>query len=702
LDASPYLVSKMDWNAHKLYRYDGASKRWIRFVDEPMTADIVWQIQSELAPHQSPFVLILYADKTKLSSFGTAKGYPVIARCGNLPADIRNGDGPGGGRVVGWLPIVKEEAGERHKTGHVDFKRAVWHEAFRKILEPLRQRSHTGEWFICADEKERCLCPFIAILSADYEEQCFMSLIRGGKGLFPCPVCLVPKTQLSKYDMQWPKRTGEEAQRLLQEALAQRTLHEREAILQGWSLRPIQNAFLELAHSDPYKALSFDRLHAFHSGLFGHHLWPEFKKHVEKISHDAVKQIDVQYNNMPCWPGLTHFDEVMGLSFTDGGKYQNIANNLLFASHNVLTEEASPMGYMLLCAIRPFLELDAYIGLPLHTEWTLEDGEYTQMWFGAKLEEYKEFTANDEDSKNWEFPKAHTWQHVFDDIRAKGVSRNMDTKPNEKLHGPFKEAYRLCTNRRDVSPQLLAIDHKFYVAGHIQDLVNHYDAKHKAQSDNPQKAKAEPIGGVHFDLGAQRPATTIRALMAEHAGDIAFSNFPRRLGTFLTNAYMANNIPLPYGHAIKFTPESEVIEYRSLRVSYESMADWRKSTDLLRCNPQFHGHARYDSVLVRAEPDFIGRLLCIFTCNVGSTKQPIALILPYDRPSGSMSKKDADLGFYRVRERPRQQAEFISLHSLLRGVLLVPDFAKDGDFLVHDLLDSDIFLRMKSMMSSLQ
>jgi len=50
--------------------------------------------------------IILYADKTKLSSFGTAMGYPVIARIGNLPVDIQNGKGLGGGELVGWLPLV--------------------------------------------------------------------------------------------------------------------------------------------------------------------------------------------------------------------------------------------------------------------------------------------------------------------------------------------------------------------------------------------------------------------------------------------------------------------------------------------------------------------------------------------------------------------------------------------------------------------
>lgn len=49
---------------------------------------------------------ILYADKTKLSSFGTAMGYPVYARIGNVNVSIRNTNGIGGGELVGWLPIV--------------------------------------------------------------------------------------------------------------------------------------------------------------------------------------------------------------------------------------------------------------------------------------------------------------------------------------------------------------------------------------------------------------------------------------------------------------------------------------------------------------------------------------------------------------------------------------------------------------------
>ena len=64
-------------------------------------------VQSELPdPEGKPLGFILYADQTKLSSFGSQKGYPIVARCANLPSEIRNGKGLGGGRVVGLLPIV--------------------------------------------------------------------------------------------------------------------------------------------------------------------------------------------------------------------------------------------------------------------------------------------------------------------------------------------------------------------------------------------------------------------------------------------------------------------------------------------------------------------------------------------------------------------------------------------------------------------
>lgn len=38
-------------------------------------------------------------------------------------------------------------------------------------------------------------------------------------------------------------------------------------------------------------------------------------------------------------------------------------------------------------------------------------------------------------NKNLNFPKKHMITHIFDNILAKGVTHNYNTKPNEKMHG---------------------------------------------------------------------------------------------------------------------------------------------------------------------------------------------------------------------------------------------------------------------------
>lgn len=67
-------------------------------------------------------------------------------------------------------------------------------------------------------------------------------------------------------------------------------------------------------------------------------------------------------------------------------------------------------------------------------------------------------TQDDEDNatefKSWKFPKMHMHMHMCNDIRAKGVTRNYNTKPNEQMHGPLRHAYKLQTNFKNVAPQV--------------------------------------------------------------------------------------------------------------------------------------------------------------------------------------------------------------------------------------------------------
>ena len=61
-----------------------------------------------------------------------------------------------------------------------------------------------------------------------------------------------------------------------------------------------------------------------------------------------------------------------------------------------------------------------------------------------------------------------------------------------------------------------------------------------------------------------------------------------------------------------------------------------------------------------------------------------------------MKHKDKDLGLYRLQLQAKWY-EIIPLESIVRGAFLVPDSDNPEEYLVVDTIDSDMFLRMKSL-----
>ncbi|THH17156.1 hypothetical protein EUX98_g9183 [Antrodiella citrinella] len=566
----PLLAPHFVWDACRLSKFNGDI--FERFYDEPWTADNWWKAQSNLPPGAKPLCFILYADKTKLSSFGTEQGYPVIARCANLPVGIHNGRGVGGGRVVGWLPIVKEDEKEKKKPTWINFKRVVWHKSFAKLLDSIKTYSKTGYWFECGDGINRHLFPLVLILSADYEEQCVMALIRGIGGKCPCPICLVPKENLLDITLTYPLRSTETMKGTYEKAHSERLAAEREAILKEKGLRDVENVFWDLSNSDPYDALSWERLHAFHGGLFGRHLWPLLKKRIELQGRSAIAQVDTQMAAVPPWRGLNHFNHIMSVTFNDGQKFEDISKLIIHASYNVFDEDDSA-DYLLLKCIRAYMELDIYLGLEVHTSSTLAAGRQQQLKFDTFLKEYATVTTPDEDSsdeveeattaKTWNFPKAHTHKHGFDDIEAKGVTRNTNAKPNEQMHGPLRRSYDLRSNKKEVAGQILKADHWLFVSAFIRAQLDEIDEQRLEMeedfksSNSEQTQYKEDLGQGHFVLGSKQSSLTFQQLEEAHHLDLAFKDFRKKLIAFMNILLPASGIALPTAQGVKFLSNNE-------------------------------------------------------------------------------------------------------------------------------------------------
>ncbi|KAG1822153.1 hypothetical protein DFJ58DRAFT_720123 [Suillus subalutaceus] len=553
------LACHFVFDAQCLSKFNG--EKCVRFIDEPWTADAFWNAQCSLnfcwmQSHSHSFYMLT---KTKLSSFGTAKGYPIIAHIANLPIHIRNGNTAlGGGRVVGWLLIVTEDQKHTRKKSFVDFKNVVWHKSFYQILWSIELHSKTSYWFECRDQIQHCLWPLILILSGDYEEQCVMALIRGLKGKFPCPVCL--------------------------------------------------NVFWNIFLADVHLALSVDRLHMNHEGLWEDHLWKDILFWISDIGQEAAVKLDANFDALPQWPNLTHFKAIVSVNFNNGSFYKNISKLILFTAQDILCYLQSKLGYLLLHCVRYYIELNIYALLEVHTEETIAAGR-------ATLDKFSEL---------------------------------MD----------------------DVAPQILHYDHWLLTSTSMRTELDEHVRMTTTdpETNKPLPVCLEPDPVTHVHLGSKQDQHSFSDITCTHGSDRAFTDFRKKLNGFLNVFLPQNGIPLPDGpgRVLHLQAEDQITEFRFLRVNYESMVDWRMRQDLLWCSPSFYGSPRFDCVIVKtAGKPFIAHLVYLFGCSIGDADLHLAIIHPYDVGIGVRRRWDVDLGLWCVRAKPCSSSEIISVQSII-------------------------------------
>ena len=106
--------------------------------------------------------------------------------------------------------------------------------------------------------------------------------------------------------------------------------------------------------------------------------------------------------------------------------------------------------------------------------------------------------------------------------------------------------------------------------------------------------------------------------------------------------------------------------------------------------------------MVQTEPVMFARLLALFSLQADkdSSAVPVALVLPYAHTVTQAERlKDKRLGLYRVRPDRNPKPEIVFARSIIRGTVLVPTDAPLNDHLVFDVLDSDMFLRVQTLLN---
>lgn len=86
----------------------------------------------------------------------------------------------------------------------------------------------------------------------------------------------------------------------------------------------------------------------------------------------------------------------------------------------------------------------------------------------------------------------------------------------------------------------------------------------------------------------------------------------------------------------------------------------------------------------------------MFTVSFEDSTIPIALVQPLSEVQ-EQRPKNKELKLHCLHEQPRDKSIFIRLNSVIRGAFLVPGLDHSGCFVPVDVIDTDMFLRMRAM-----
>ncbi|KAG1829953.1 hypothetical protein EV424DRAFT_1583845 [Suillus variegatus] len=461
-------------------------------------------------------------------------------------------------------PSDPSDRNSADKIAFACFKREVYHKVLSVVFGSLRSRGRCGEAMKCGDQIQWVIYPGIPIVSVDSEESWALTSTRAGLADYLCPKCFVHNCSQHDLASVFEPRTIEGMMQGYHDAIECQTKS-------GLELHRTFNFFWSLPHSDPYLAISYDKLHADDLGKFGKHLWRLLLSILEDLN--VKGQLTINMRGVDRWLNLKHFLNVTTIEYADGTAYFDILRHVS-----------------------------------------------TQY------------------NKNFDFLKQHLTTHIIPDIRQKGTLDNYETHVGEGFHQEVQEAYKQ-TNCKDTEPQMARIDENLEAVARIHMLIDNASQHESTLAKTTRSDKVQSSSN----------ATQIR-------GTLARSNEHWILGSPAAGITDAKGLA------------DELVQvFQCLYLTYQSLEDWKEGRDILRCNPDFHSHARYDCALINTDSGMLS-------------------------PRTSWKPKTVWEGM-RVFERA-QKCDLVMMRYLVRGVHMVKVFGtKDGREYLNDTIDGDMFLR---------
>ncbi|KAJ7642628.1 hypothetical protein DFH06DRAFT_1097369 [Mycena polygramma] len=681
----PTLAPVSTWFSQERYLcLDGKIDFSNPLYDEPYTGETWRRVDDDLPDdddYPSCFLgLHVWLDKGLVST--KVKMHPILFRGCWINSGTRNGSGNGGSAFGGFVKmpdnirqIDPRTLNTSQRAEYDRLKRLIYRGVAETVMASLQHRSHRGEALRFGDGVERVGYPGVLIESLDFEEVAAWLAIRNSRSLHPCPQCLVHKDDLHRLSQTYPPRTTERMSIALAQA-PKSSKTQRNEFLKKYGLHDFVHFLWSFAHSCPYKAVGYDCLHYFDGGVFGRHFWVLLKTFLQ--DHGLATQFNENMSKFPRWRNLKHLSSPTTIDYSDGQTFLDIFKCALPCLDQIL-----PRNSCLIKVARAMQKVRILLGLDVTTASRME---HLDKW----IDEYEKACRDVSElhGKSFDFLKQHFLSHAIENFRAKGTSRNMNTRVGEGFQQEVAAQYKK-TNGKNAEHQISVMDENEETMARIQMAVDDWHKSQEQDEKDPILKPSTTQSSVHWRLGsAERRVTTVR-MEAANGSNPVFRDFNWRL-----REYLAQHHP---SHFVRPDQDIQVEACKVLYIDYQSKVDWKLAQDILRCNPSFHGRPRYDSVIYEAQDDDLamGELKLVFRCHLPEkVTVDLAMIKPYRKSSWApRTRTDCP-----IREWSPGTPIFVALEHVTRGVLLCPIFrALREVFYVVDCVDEDMFLRVNKI-----
>ena len=207
--------------------------------------------------------LMFWSDATHLTSFGTAKMWPIYLLFSNLSKYIRCQPNSGATKHLAYIPMLPDSLQDQLKSFHHKWgtqqthilthcRRELMHAVWKFLLDEDFLHAYTyGIAVRSLDGIEQWVYPHILTYSADYPEKyifyfyfllsltavfrVLLATIRN-KALCPCPCCLIPKMKMD--------RVGHIADAKIRNDQAHKYLDIKESVKRAWKAIYVQGAHI--------------------------------------------------------------------------------------------------------------------------------------------------------------------------------------------------------------------------------------------------------------------------------------------------------------------------------------------------------------------------------------------------------------------------------------------------------------------------